>query len=256
VKAAAAPALARWDDAKASGAGFVGYVNALLAYVSSDPAEKAALARFAGIGIAPARSFDPASIDSGVASAIASGVTEAEGKLEKAMAEAKGAVDPASTREAFGGDPMKRAVSSGFDIHRTARAEVLEAPLTGDGGGDPYERGARYRLHFPPGKAPPTDYFWSLEMITVPQVRFVDNKLDRYVIDSRMPGLKTAADGSLDILIQRDSPAPDQEANWLPAPDGGFSLTLRLYGPKAEAVDSRWRAPLPDRVMEERPQKQ
>jgi hypothetical protein len=142
-------------------------------------------------------------------------------------------------------------VSSGFDLHRTARAEVLEAPLTGDGGGDPFERGARYKLQFPAGKAPPVDYFWSLEMIIVPQVRLVDNQLNRYVIDSRTPGLKTAADGSLEILIQRDSPGAELESNWLPAPDGNFSLTLRLYGPKAEAADGRWRAPLPDRVLQE-----
>lgn len=87
-------------------------------------------------------------------------------------------------------------------------------------------------------------------MIVVSQVRLVDNKLDRYVIDSRMPGLRTAADASIDIFIQRDSPGPELESNWLPAPDGGFSLTLRLYGPKAEAVDGRWRSLLPDRVMQ------
>jgi len=250
VKRGAPPALARWDDSKAGSAGFIGYVNALLPFVTPDPAEKVALARFAAIGIGPARAFDPSAIDSGIAAAIAAGVGEAEGKLEKAMAEARGAVDPVGTRDAFAGDPMKRAVSAGFELHRTARAELLEAPLTGDGGGDPFERGARYRLKFPTGKMPPADYFWSLEMIIVPQVRLVDNALGRYVIDSRMPGLKTAADGSIDLLIQRESPGGDLESNWLPAPDGGFSLTLRLYGPKPEAVDGRWRAPLPDRVMQ------
>lgn len=242
--------LARWDDTKASGAGFVTYVDALMPYITPDAAEKIALARFGGVGIG-SHPFDPATIDSAVAAAIAAGVIDAEGKLEKAMAEARGAVDPVGTREAFGGDPIKRAVSSGFDLHRTARAEVLEAPLTGDGGGDPFERGARYKLQFPAGKAPPVDYFWSLEMIIVPQVRLVDNQLNRYVIDSRTPGLKTAADGSLEILIQRDSPGAELESNWLPAPDGNFSLTLRLYGPKAEAADGRWRAPLPDRVLQE-----
>lgn len=249
VKPGAPLALVRWDDAKASGAGFVAYANALLPFVGPDAAERVSLARFAGIGIGAARPFDPSTLDSALSGAIAAGVAQAEGKLEKAMAEARGNFDPAGTREAFAGDVLKRAVSAGFELHRTARAEVFEAPLTGDGGGDPFERGARYRLKFPAGKTPPADYFWSLEMIIVPQVRLVDNPLKRYVIDSRMAGLKTAADGSLEIAIQHDSPGPELESNWLPSPEGGFSLTLRLYGPKAEAVDGRWRAPLPDRAQ-------
>lgn len=32
-------------------------------------------------------------------------------------------------------------------------------------------------------------------------------------------------------------------ANWLPAPAGPFSLTMRLYWPKAEALDGNWMPP-------------
>jgi hypothetical protein len=52
-------------------------------------------------------------------------VTDARAKLEKAMVDARGAVDPIGTREAFGGDAMKRAVSAGFDLHRIARDEIV-----------------------------------------------------------------------------------------------------------------------------------
>ena len=43
--------------------------------------------------------------------------------------------------------------------------------------------------------------------------------------------------------IGRDSPDADQEANWLPAPAGPFSVIMRLYWPKADALDGRWVAP-------------
>jgi hypothetical protein len=33
------------------------------------------------------------------------------------------------------------------------------------------------------------------------------------------------------------------EANWLPAPKGPFKLVMRLYGPKAEALNGKWTQP-------------
>jgi hypothetical protein len=49
-------------------------------------------------------------------------------------------------------------------------------------------------------------------------------------------------DGSLDIYIQHDPP-PGHESNWLPAPSGSFSLSMRLYLPKASAIEGQYRYP-------------
>jgi hypothetical protein len=237
-----------WDDARADSGAFIGYVNALLPFVQLDAAEQIAFKRYATIGMNPGKPWEPAMADAAVVAAIDGGVTEGRGKLEKAMAEARGAVDPVGTREAYGGDAMKRAVSAGFDLHRIGRALILEVPITGDGGGDPFEKGAKYRLIFPAGQLPPVDGFWSLEMIGVPNVVYVENPIHRYVIDSRMPELRKNPDGALEIAIQRDSPGPELESNWLPSPDSGFSLTLRLYAPKQAAVDGTWKSAWPNRM--------
>lgn len=247
-KAAPAITFAAWDDTKADTGAFIGYVNALLPYVRLDAAEQIQFKRYAGIGMVPGKPWDPAKMDSAVVASIDAGVKDAAAKLEKAMADARGAVDPVGTRDAFGGDVMKRAISSGFDLHRVAKSEIVELPITGDGGGDPYEKGAKYRLVFPPNQLPPVDGFWSLEMISVPDVRYRENAVNRYVIDSRMPGLKKNPDGSLEIAIQHDSPGPELESNWLPSPDAGFSLTLRLYAPKQAAVDGTWKPAYPNRL--------
>ena len=56
------------------------------------------------------------------------------------------------------------------------------------------------------------------------------------------------AAAGLTLLVQNESPGRDREANWLPAPKGDFCVYLRLYRPKAEALDGRWTAPKLTRV--------
>jgi hypothetical protein len=68
------------------------------------------------------------------------------------------------------------------------------------------------------------------------------NALNRFAIGDR-DKLSFNADGSLDIYIQNASPAPDKEANWLPAPTGEFNLAMRLYSPRREALDGPWTPP-------------
>jgi len=58
-----------------------------------------------------------------------------------------------------------------------------------------------------------------------------------------LPSLKVDPDGGITIDVQHDSPGPDRESNWLPAPRGPFVIYMRLYWPKSEALDGRWRRP-------------
>ena len=51
-----------------------------------------------------------------------------------------------------------------------------------------------------------------------------------------LPDMKKNADGSLTILIQRDSPGKKYESNWLPAPDGPIFLVMRLYWPETQGM--------------------
>ena len=74
---------------------------------------------------------------------------------------------------------------------------------------------------------------------------FVDNPLNRYSISAREP-LKANEDGSIDILIQHESPGADKESNWLPAPKDKFILMMRLYWPNESnpsIIDGSWQIP-------------
>ena len=67
----------------------------------------------------------------------------------------------------------------------------------------------------------------------------VANPIGRYTLGDR-DELVYNADGSLNLLIQHVAPREGQ-SNWLPAPEGNFALTLRIYHPKPEFLDGSWR---------------
>ncbi len=70
----------------------------------------------------------------------------------------------------------------------------------------------------------------------------VANSLSRFAISSWMP-FKHNPDGSLDLYFQNESPGRELEGNWLPAPKGPFTLTMRLYAPRSEALTGKWNPP-------------
>jgi hypothetical protein len=114
-----------------------------------------------------------------------------------------------------------------------------------DAKGEKIDGTRRYRIHVP--KELPVDAFWSISIYEVEpdgRVFFADNPIHRYAIGDRTRGLKRNADGSIDILVQREKPAEDQLANWLPAPASGHErLSLRLYQPRAEILNGSFAFP-------------
>ena len=118
-----------------------------------------------------------------------------------------------------------------------------------DAKGDAYEGAQRYVMNFPKGQLPPVKGFWSLTMYDE-NYFFVANPLNRYSISARQQ-LKSNADGSVDLLIQHESPGPDKESNWLPAPAGKFVLMLRMYWPNENdpsILDGTWKIPAVTKV--------
>jgi len=121
------------------------------------------------------------------------------------------------------------------------------APLNmGDDQDKPLDGANKYVLHFNKGEAPPVNAFWSITLYD-PEGFQVGNTLNRFAVSSWMP-FKINADGSLDIYFQNESPGKDLETNLLPAPKTAFNLTMRLYGPKSEALTGKWNPPAVKRL--------
>jgi hypothetical protein len=70
----------------------------------------------------------------------------------------------------------------------------------------------------------------------------IPNPINRYAIGS-YDKPATDADGSIDLYVQTASPGKNKEVNWLPAPNGAFQPTMRLYSPRPEVLDGTWAPP-------------
>ena len=101
-----------------------------------------------------------------------------------------------------------------------------------------------YTMTFKQAEFPPVSAFWSLTMYDGKTQLLIDNPLNRYLLNSpMMEQFALNEDGSLTLYVQKDSPGKELESNWLPAPDGPFYAVLRLYGPRAEALEGKWVSP-------------
>jgi hypothetical protein len=134
-----------------------------------------------------------------------------------------------------------RAVTARVGLWGNHSYEAAYPQVFLDENGEQLNGARKYVLHF--DELPPVDAFWSVTMYNMPEFYLVANPIDRYSIGDRTPGLKFDPDGSLDIYIQHESPEPDKESNWLPAPEGDFRPILRMYQPRPEALDGTFILP-------------
>ncbi|HBH58841.1 MAG TPA: hypothetical protein DEP82_05705 [Arthrobacter bacterium] len=111
---------------------------------------------------------------------------------------------------------------------------------TMDGSGQTLSGRHGYVLHFPAGKLPLNDAFWSLTPTDVAGY-MVNNPTHRYSVGDRSP-LAQNADGSVDLYLQHQAPS-GHEPNWLPTPSGKFKLMFRVYLPGAAILDGTYQLP-------------
>jgi len=111
-----------------------------------------------------------------------------------------------------------------------------------DAQGQPLDGGrARYVLRF--DAPPPVHAFWSITVYDVKTRLLVEHESGRYAVRDRDAGLQLGADGSLTLVLQHDAVSDGSTANWLPVPRRPFQLVARLYWPRDELLDGRYRPP-------------
>jgi hypothetical protein len=209
------------------------------------PGEQAVIDQFANIGIGPGKVAQPMPAGADI--------------LDRAYAEALAIANAAgvtSGKMVNGWRVMLEGIGNyGFDYVQRAAVwvggplanvpeESLYPSAVLDARGHTLDGAKnRYVVRFSRAQIPPVNAFWSLTMYRLDDGNLVRNPIDRYSIGNRTRGVQYGSDGSLTIYVQHESPGKDRESNWLPAPDGPFYMTLRLYGPKPSAISGEWKPP-------------
>jgi hypothetical protein len=231
------------------------YVNFVLQFCPpTGPAavEVPMRARFAKIGVQAGKPFaaDSLSPEQKVAleTAMKSGIEKIKRKVATLGKDENGwrvMTNGFGDRQVYAGDWTLRAAAAMAGIYGNSPAEAIYPLLGTDSKGQkPDGSKNRYTLTFPAQQFPPANAFWSVTMYDGKTQLLIKNPIDRYLINSPMlPDTKKNADGSVTIYMQKDSPGPDRESNWLPAPDGPIYVVMRVYWPKEAALDGSWKPP-------------
>lgn len=236
-------------EAQRTSPSFFTLLNFALQFCPVHPSEVDLRARFARVGIEPGRVFDAASLPPGFQQAVSEGMANAwtqfaEYKRDFVDTGKVSSADSFGTRAFLKNNYMSRMSAAVLGIYGNSRDEAFYPAYFVGADGAPLIGSNDYILTMSADQIPPVNAFWSLTVYTLPDGLLFANPLNRYLINSGMlPGLKRGADGSVTLRVQPESPGPDEESNWLPIPEGPFYAVLRLYWPKPEALDGRWKQP-------------
>jgi hypothetical protein len=224
---------------------FFAYAAELLKLHPPHITDQPIIARLKRVGFEPGKSFDLDKADPAVKAGL-EGAPEAAQKLMAwkmpTLARiANGWSMNTDTMGVYGNYYLKRALVAQLGLGANLPEDAIYPLNLGDSEGKPLDGTNRYTIHFDKEQIPPVEAFWSITLYDSDGFQ-VANALNRFAVSSWMP-FKYNPDGSLDLYFQNESPGPDKEANYLPAPKGPFNLTMRLYAPKAEALTGKWNPP-------------
>ncbi|MDR3506275.1 MAG: DUF1254 domain-containing protein [Caulobacteraceae bacterium] len=224
---------------------FFTYAAQLIAIAPPHAVDGPELDRLARIGFVVGKPFDfdgaPAPVKAGLARAAVDARPGIILGLVQAGSARRGWRYIVGGMGAYGGDYGLRAAIAMGGLGANRPEDAIYPAAFVDADGKPLDGHNGYALHFTKAELPPVDAFWSLTLYDregYPE----PNALNRFALGDRDPP-QYNADGSLDLYIGGADPGVGKSANWLPAAPAPFSLSLRLYLPKPQALDGRWSAP-------------
>ena len=223
-------------------------INFVLQFCPTHPSEHELMVRFARLDIGAGKTFDMSRFPKEIQAAIAQGIADAWDDFaelkKKAESGEVGSGDTFGTREHLQNNYLYRMAAAVLGIWGNSAEEAIYPSYYVDSEGSKLDGAHRYTIHMSPDQLPPVNAFWSLTMYELPDSLLVANPINRYLLNSTMlEDFVRDDDGGITLYIQHDSPGKDKQSNWLPAPKGPFSATMRLYWPKAEALDGTWKLP-------------
>ncbi|MBR8657693.1 DUF1254 domain-containing protein, partial [Achromobacter sp. Marseille-Q0513] len=222
------------------------YASELLRRNPPHAADQPVLARLRGVGLIPGRPFDFDKLDHPAKQGMRRGLRAARERMQAAagatLREANGWQREAGGVGVYGNAYMRRALAAQAQPGASLPEDLATLLLAADSRGEAVDGSRRYHLRFASGQLPPAGAFWSLAAYDA-QGLLAPNALNRPALGSRDP-LRYNEDGSLDLVVGHEAPAPEQQSNWLPLPASGpAQLLLRVYQPGPALLDGLWTPP-------------
>jgi len=147
----------------------------------------------------------------------------------------------------WGTDYLNRTATAKSNMYDNRPEETKYIYRDDDSQGQQLDGSNLYTITFAKGQLPPVKGFWSLTLYNDEHL-FSPNPLNRYSLGTKNKNLKYNADGSLTLYAGATSPGADKESNWLPAPQGTFSLYIRCYWAEQAVLDGTWMPPQVEKV--------
>ena len=144
----------------------------------------------------------------------------------------------------WGTDYLNRTATAKSNMYDNRPEETKYIYTDNDSQGQQLSGENAYAVTFAKDQTPPVKGFWSLTLYNAEHFFNTNpNPLKRYSLGTKNKALKYNADGSLTLYAGTKSPGTDKESNWLPAPEGTFSLYIRAYWPDKAILDGSWTPP-------------
>lgn len=142
----------------------------------------------------------------------------------------------------WGTDYLNRTGTSKSNMYDNKPDETKYIYRDFDSQGQQLHGRNNYTVTFPKGQLPPVKGFWSMTLYNEHHL-FHPNELRRYSLGTKSKALQYNPDGSLTLYFGATSPGKSKESNWVPAPDGTFSLYIRAYWAEKPILDGTWMPP-------------
>jgi hypothetical protein len=195
------------------------YFTLLAQLMKANPpaaADAPELAKFTKIGLVAGQDFDASKLNADFPSRIPQAAFDRillQMKVNPAVKNVNGWVFDTETG-IYGTNYLNRALVAALGLGANRIQDAIYPISTKDADGRAYDGANRYVMRFEKGETPPAKGFWSLTMYDS-QYFFVANPINRYSISPRQ-NLKPNPDGSVDLYIQNQTPAPTRKRTGCP----------------------------------------
>jgi hypothetical protein len=232
-----------WHEEAAAGLGFYDYLDALLGFAPVLDEDRGLRERLASVGLDGTGTFRTDELDPATREAFIQGLADGKAHLDGVAAAASTSTGMFGTREEMAGAYDRRNVGAKKGLYGLPPAIAWYGGWLVDAAGNRISGATDYTITFTADDLPKARFFWSATLYTLPERLLSANEIDRYSIGDRTSGLVFADDGSLTLQVRHTRPADADLPNWLPSPEGPFTVIIRAYGGDTQIVEGTYRLP-------------